>query len=98
MMTHTPILMPTLDCLHKHMFLLYVYRSIYIARMRRHTQLAYLFNQCATSLLSRDCRIADCSVKHPGVERPFSSHISNCHEDRLCSGMWRLLVKGQYFW
>ena len=54
--------------------------------MRRYTQLAYLFHQCATSLLSRDSRIADCTVRHPGVERPFSSlafsighttHISN---------------------
>ena len=28
---------------------------------------------CATSLLSRDSRIADCTVRHTGVERPFSS-------------------------
>ena len=33
----------------------------------------YLFHQCATSLLSRDGRIADCTVRHPGVERLFSS-------------------------
>ena len=33
----------------------------------------YLFHQCATSLLSRDSRIADYTVRHPGVERPFSS-------------------------
>ena len=37
------------------------------------TRMAYLFHQCATSLLSRDSRIADCTVRHPGVERPFSS-------------------------
>ena len=41
--------------------------------MRRYTQLAYLFHQCATSLLSRDGRIAYCTVRHPGVERLFSS-------------------------
>ena len=68
---HTP--MPTLDCLHKYIFLLHVYRSVFLARMRRYMQLAYLFHQCATSLLSRDGRIADCTVRHPGVERPFSS-------------------------
>ena len=61
--------MPTLDCLHKHIFLLDVYRSVFLARMRRYKQLTYLFHQCATSLLSRDGRI----VRHPGVERPFSS-------------------------
>ena len=33
------------------------------------------FHLCATSLLSRDSRIADCTVRHPGVERPFSSYI-----------------------
>ena len=26
-------------------------------------------------LLSRDSRIADCTVRHPGVERPFSSFL-----------------------
>ena len=63
------------DCLHKHIFLLHVYRSISLARMERYTQVAYLFQQRATSLLSRGCRIADCTVRHPGVERPFLSHI-----------------------
>ena len=38
-----------------------------------YTQLAYLYHQCATSLLSRDCHIADGTVRHAGVERPFSS-------------------------
>ena len=75
--THThaamPMPMPILDCLHKHMFLFYVYRSISLARIRCYTQLAYLFHQCATSLLSRDGRIADCTVRQPGVEHPFSS-------------------------
>ena len=72
-MTHTLMPIPTLDCLHKHIFLLYVYRSVSLSRMRRYTQLAYLFHQCATNLHSRDGRIADCTVRHPGVERPFSS-------------------------
>ena len=40
--------------------------------MRLYMQLANLFHQCAISLLSRDGRIADCTVRHPGVERPFS--------------------------
>ena len=38
-------------------------------------QLAYLFHQYAKSLLSTDGRIADRTVRHPGVERPFSSFI-----------------------
>ena len=50
----------------------HIYMSVSLARIRRYTQLAYLFHQCATSLLSRDGRIADCTVRHPGVERPFS--------------------------
>ena len=73
MMTHTPMPIPTFDCVAQHLFLFYVYRSVSLTRMRRYTQLAYLFNQYATSLLSRDSRIADCTVRHPGVERPFSS-------------------------
>ena len=40
-------------------------------------QLAYLFHQYAKSLLSTDGRIADCTVRHSGVERPFSS-VSFC--------------------
>ena len=36
-------------------------------------QLAYLFHQRAKSLLSRDSRMADCTVRYPGVERSFSS-------------------------
>ena len=39
---------------------------------KQQQQLAYLFHQCAMSLLSRDSRIADCTVIHPGVERQFS--------------------------
>ena len=68
---HTPI--STLHCLHRRIFLLHVYRSVSLARMRRYMQLAYLFHQYAKSLLSTDGRIADCTVRHPGVERPFSS-------------------------
>ena len=70
---HTPI--STFGCVAKHIFLFHVYRSVSLARMRRDTKLAYLFHQCATSLLSRDSRIADCTVRHPGVERLFSSYI-----------------------
>ena len=53
--------------------------------MRRYTQLAYLFHQCATGL-SRDSRIADCTVRHPGVERPFSS-LFICWRNRV-SSIW----------
>ena len=65
---------PRLVALH-NTFLFHVYRNISLARMRRYTQLAYLFHQCAMSLLSRDSRIADCTVRYPGVERPFSSLV-----------------------
>ena len=65
------MLTPLYDC--DYIFLFHVYRSVSLARMRRYTQLTYLFHQCATCLLSRDSRIADCTVRHPGVERPFSS-------------------------
>ena len=71
MMTH-PYPCPRLIAC-THIFVLHVYRSVSLERMRRYMQLAYLFHQCAKSLLSRDSRIADCTVRHPGVERPFSS-------------------------
>ena len=72
---HTPIPIFTLYCLHRHIFLLYVYRSVSLARMQRYLQLAYLFHQYAKSLLNTDGRRADCTVRHPGVERPFSSFM-----------------------
>ena len=56
---------------HRHIFLLHVYKSVSLARMRRYMQLAYLFHQCAKSFLSRDSHIAGCTVRHPGLERPF---------------------------
>ena len=58
-------------------FLLHVYRSVSLARMRCYMQLAYLFHQYEKSLLSTDGRIADCTVRHPGVERPFSSYLND---------------------
>ena len=73
MMTHIHTPIPTFDYIAQHIFLFHVYRSVSLARMRRYTQLEYLFHQCATSLFSRDSLIADCTVRHPGVERPFSS-------------------------
>ena len=72
---HTPIPMPTLDCLHRRIFLFHAYRSGFFARIRRYTQLTYVFQQYATSFLSRDGRIDDCTVRHPDVERPFSSSL-----------------------
>ena len=71
MMTHSYPFPRLIACTNT--YFLHVYRSISVARMRRYTQLAHLFHQCATSLLSRDGRIADCTVRHPGGERPFSS-------------------------
>ena len=35
----------------------------------------YHYHQCGTSILRRDGRIADCTVRHPGVDYPFSSLI-----------------------
>ena len=61
MMAHTLIPMPTLDCLHKH---------ISPSRLQERFPCTH-----ATSLLSRDGRIADCAVRHPGVERMFSSYL-----------------------
>ena len=54
-------------------FLLHDYRSVSLARMRRYTQLAYLFHQCVTSILSRDGRMADSTERRPG-ERLFSTY------------------------
>ena len=100
---HTPI--STLHCLHRHIFLLHVYRSISLARMRRYMQLAYLFHQYAKTLLSTDGRIADCTVRHPGVERPFSSlrDMLKCRNKQLfiryfCSIRFRILVYFQKFY
>ena len=81
-----PIPVPTLDCLRKHIFRLHTYRSVSLARKWRYTHLAYLFHQCATSLLSRDGRIADCTVKHPGVERPFSSSVRHANRGVYLGG------------
>ena len=73
MMTHIHTPISTLHCSHRRIFFLHVYRSVSLALMRRYMQLAYLFHQYAKSLLSTDGRIADCTVRHSGVERPFSS-------------------------
>ena len=69
-LTHTCTPVPTLACLQKHVvtprgaFLFHTYRSVSLTRMLRYTQLAYLLHQCGTSLLSGDCRIADCTVTY----------------------------------
>ena len=70
---HTRTLMPTLDSLYKHTCLLHAYKSVSLTCNQHHTQLAYLFHQCGGILLSRDDLIADCAVRHSGVEGPFSS-------------------------
>ena len=105
MMTHIythPYPCPRLIALH-NTILFHVYRSVSLARMRCYMQIAYLFHQCATSLLSRDSRIADCTVRHPGVERPFSSlscsvwlHIKQ-NIWALTNG-WTLSCYGLSFW
>ena len=61
-----------LDCLHQH-----AYRRIYLTRVQRVTQLAYLFHQCGTNFLSRDCRIADCTVRHRAWSARFLVSSSN---------------------
>ena len=42
-------------------------------RMRRYIKFLDSLPQCGMSLLSREGWIADCTVQHPCVERPFSS-------------------------
>ena len=68
---HTAV--PTLDCLHKHIYtswrvlsqlyehLLYKYAALHAA--------CILIHQCEICLFSRDVPIADCTVRHMGVER-----------------------------
>ena len=89
---YTPIPMPTLDYLRRHIFLLHVYRSVSLARIRRCMQLAYLFHQCAKSLLSGDSSIVDCTVRHQGVEHPFSSIIY------LFKGLMKPKIYTFWFW
>ena len=72
MMAYTP--MPTLDCLHKHISSSRLQERFPCTHAALHVT-TYLFHQCATTLLSRDGRIADCTVRHPGAERPFSSIV-----------------------
>ena len=71
--THTHPVIPTLDCLVKHTFLIHAYGGAFLARMQRHAQFAYLVLQCVTSLFSWDSHIVECIVRYTGVERPFSS-------------------------
>ena len=77
---HSPVLIPTLDCLHKHtctswrVHILH-YRSVSFTRVQDYTQSVYLFHQCGTSLFSRDGLIAYRTVRHPDVDRPFSSYF-----------------------
>ena len=60
--------------------------------MLRYTQLAYLFYHSGTSHLSKDSRIADCSVRHPDVYRSFSSLYCEIY----CS-LWSEIVGAQKF-
>ena len=83
MMTHTFIPMPTLDCLHKHISPSRLQERFLCTHAALH-QLAYVFHQCATSLLRRDGRSADCTVRHPGVKRPFSSYLWLRKEEINC--------------
>ena len=54
-------------------FLFYAYMSVSLHACSVTHNLAYLFHQYGTSLLSRDGRITDGTVRRPGEERPFSS-------------------------
>ena len=71
--THLCLIACTSTHAHDGAFFFHTYRSVSLTRVPRYTQLAYLFHQRGKSLLSRDSRIADCTVRHLGVERPFSS-------------------------
>ena len=79
MMTHTYIhRYPRLiACANTHAsggaFFFHTCRSVFRSRMQPYTQLSYLFLQCGTNVLSRGCHIANGTVRHPGVERSFSS-------------------------
>ena len=78
---HTPIL--TFDCLHKHAYISWYVPLSHLQKrfsyMHEHfTQLAYLFHQCGTNLLSRVGRIAHCYGgfgRRPGVDLPFSGML-----------------------
>lgn len=65
-----------IDCANTHAlrgaFLFHAYRSNSLTRMQRY-QLGYLFHWGGTNLPSRDGRSAAFSVRHPGVDWPFSS-------------------------
>ena len=56
-------------------FLFHTYRRVSLTCMQCYTRYAYLFHQCGTSLLSRDGRITDCTVRHQLVEHLFSSSL-----------------------
>ena len=69
----THIHSPTVDYLQKHLFLFYVYMSVSLTRMQRRNLRTYFTS--VLRVLSRDGQIADCTVRQPGVEFPFSSFI-----------------------
>ena len=88
--THTPVCTPTLDCLHKHTYTswrvsLLQLQELFLYTAAGYTQFDYLFHKCRTSLLNRNCRIADCTMKHPGVERPFSTYDIPANMQRLAN-------------
>ena len=57
---------------------------------------AYSLHQCGMRLFSRDCRIADCTVRYPGVDHPFSSLVHDIWPDdaRLYTALLSALCKG----
>ena len=70
MMTHIHTPISTFVCVAKHISLSCLQERFSCTHAALHAT-GVLIHQCATSLLSRDSRIADCTVRHPGVERPF---------------------------
>ena len=84
--TYTPIHTHTRLIACTNTYFSFTLTGASLARMRRYPQLAYLFHQCATSLLCRDGSIADftMTVTHPGAERQFSSfRMKDCPKETI---------------
>ena len=74
---HTPIPLPTLDSLTKHTFLRHAYRSnlpyTHAALHATFIIISQVWGSSVNTTVFLYGRIADCTVRHPGVERPFFS-------------------------
>ena len=74
--TYTPLDPLLIGCTNTHTsrdcLLLHTSRSVSIIRMHPLHVMCILITLVGVSL-SRDCCISECTVKHPGMERPFPS-------------------------